>query len=110
MNKEEFKNLLADLRYLTLVPRRYSTRQGLSAEYWGKVDRRYANAEKAVETSAYHWRVVEYKDGHKELTYLRVLQNGIVSGMAPALYRGLIIPRRIRLGTFDHVKDIRLAF
>ena len=49
-------------------------------------------------------------DGHKELAYLRVLRDGFLSGKAPAIYRGMLIPRRIDYVTFSHIDRVRLAF
>ena len=106
----EIKNCLADLRHLTLFPRRYKTPQGRGPEYWDDVVRRYKNYEKVILSSDWHWRVLEFDDGHCELADLRVLQNGFFSGHQSAIYRGLVIPRRIGYGTWSHVKSIRLAF
>lgn len=99
-----------DLRYLTLFPRRYDTPQGKDADYWSGVSRRYAKMQKIINSSDYHWRIITYEDGHKELAYLRVLKGGLFSGKLPAIYRGLIIPHKVGHGTFSHIKDIRLAF
>ena len=108
MNKQEFKNVLADLRHFTLFPRKYSSPK-MGADYWREILRRYGNTEKRIESSDFRWYVIEYKDGHKELAYLRVLQNGFFSGLAPAIYRGLF-PRRIDYVTFSNIDRIRLAF
>lgn len=110
MNKQDFSNPLADLRYLTLFPRRYREAVKHSADYWRAEIRRYANTEKRIECTDYQWYVLEFKDGHKELARLRVLQGGLFSGYAPAIYRGLVIPRRIGFVTFAHIENIRLAF
>lgn len=74
------------------------------------VAQRYGDMQKKILSSDFHWRIITYDDGHKELAYLRVLQGGLFSGMYPAIYRGLIIPHRIGHGTFSHIKNIRLAF
>jgi len=107
--KDSIVNLLSDLVYLTLSPRRYDTPTGTGDEHWRGVIRRYGNAEKRIQCGCSPWYVIEYKDGHKELAYLRVLQNGLLSGLAPAIYRGFI-PRRVTLLQFDNVERIRLAF
>ena len=108
--KEELLSIIHDLRYFTLIPRRYRTARGKGEEYWSKVMRAYKNAMKEIGSMNTHWHVIEYKDGHCELAYLRVLQGGIFSGLRPAIYRGVIIPRMVRFGTFDHIDRIRLAF
>lgn len=109
MSKES-NYILADLRHVTLFPRRYKAALGLGVEYWDGVVRRYKNYEKVILSSDWHWRVIEFDDGRCELAYLRVLQNGFFSGHQAAIYRGLVIPRRIGYGTWSHVKSIRLAF
>ena len=101
---------LRDLLCYTPFPKRYATPQGKSSRYWSKVMRRYGNTIKQIESSDYHWRIITYKDGRRELAYLRVLQGGLFSGLYPAIYRGLIIPHRIGYGTFSHITNIRLAF
>lgn len=109
MKKQEFMNLLSDLRHITLFPRRYATPQGKSAAFWGEVQRRYGNEMKALRITCDHWRVIEFVDGHEELAYLRELSGGVFSGAYPAIYRGFL-PRRIDCGTFAHIKRIRNAF
>ena len=108
--KQGLQNIIDDLRHLTLFPRRYTTPKGRSKAYWGEVDRRYANEMKRIDSSVIRWRVIEFNDGHKELACLRVLKGGIFSGAYPAIYRGPLIPHRISLGTFSHIKNIHLAF
>lgn len=110
MDKEGLKYFLNDLRHVTLFPRRYKTRQGMSEDYWRAVNSRLVQAKKRIDACDWHWYVIEFKDGHKETTRLRVLKGGFFSGMYPALYRGAIIPRPVIIGTFDHIKDFRLAF
>ena len=110
MRKEEIKNYLADLRHFKLFPRRYKTPQGRPLSYWTEVSRRYGNTMKAINGCDYHWRIITYDDGRRELAYLRVLQDGLLSGAYPSIYKGIVIPRRISYGTFAHIKDIRLAF
>lgn len=108
--KQGFQNIIKDLRYLTLFPKRYNTPKGRSRDYWGEVDRKYGNVMKRLTHSIFRWHVIEYNDGHMELAYLRVLKGGIFSGAYPALYRGPLFPHRISIGTFSHIKDIYLAF
>ena len=108
MITERIKDIWEDLRYVTLFPRRYETLQGMGEDYWREVNHRLAQTKKRVDTCDWHWYVIEYKDGHKETTKLRVSKAGPFSGAA--LYRGVIIPRHVGIGTFDHIKNIRLAF
>ena len=110
MGKEIIGRHLGDLRHLKLFPKRYKTPQGQPLSYWTEIARRYGNAEKTISSSDYHWRVIEYKDGRKELAYLRVLQGGFLTGAYPAIYRGIIFPKMLGYGTFAHIKEIRLAF
>lgn len=110
MTKTELSYIIEDIKHLTLFPQRYNAPKGRDEKYWRGVSRSYGNCQKALETSDYRWRMIEYRDGHKELAYLRVLHGGILSGMYPAIYRGLIIPRRIGIGTFANIKEITLAF
>ena len=110
MDIERIKEIWEDLRHVTLFPRRYETRQGMDEDYWRAVNRRLIKAKGRVSNCAWQWYVIEFKDGHKETTRLRVLKGGFFSGMSAALYRGAIIPRYVDIGTFDHIKDITLAF
>lgn len=110
MTKQDIKNFFADLRHFTLIPARYKDLPGQGAEYWSGVTRKYCNIEKRISASDFRWYVIEFLDGHQELAYLRVLQDGFFSGKAPAIYRGMIIPRRIDYVTFSHIIQIRLAF
>lgn len=107
---KRLKSHWADIRYLTLFPRRYKPPKGLSMDCWDAVLRRYCNMEKTISSSSLRWRVIHYDDGRKELAYLRVLQGGLFSGFAPAIYRGVIIPRMVDYGTFAHIRTIELAF
>ena len=110
MTKQDIKNIFSHLRHFTLFPSRYKDLPGKGAEYWSGVMRKYFNTEKRINASDFRWYVIEYLDGHKELAYLRVLSNGLLSGKAPAIYRGRVIPHRIDYVTFSHVDRIRLAF
>ena len=110
MDKQQFKRILADLRYLTLLPARYRAHVKKGADYWHDVVKDYKNTEKVLLSSDFRWRILEFKDGHRELAYIRVLQGGFFSGYASAIYRGLLIPRRIDYPTFDHIERILLAF
>lgn len=93
------------VRYLTLFPKNYVTPQGLSS--WGEVVKEYGNTKKKIRCSRYHWRVITYKDGHKELTYLRVKS---YAGSVASIYRGLLIPKVITYGTFANIDNIEIAF
>lgn len=110
MNRQDLLNMLADLRHLTLFPRKYKVLPEKGCEYWSRVGREYSNVEKQLDSCDYHWYVLGFSDGHQELTYLRVLQGGLFSGYASAIYRGLLFPRRIGRITFAHIENIRLAF
>ena len=111
MKKERIKYIWNDLRCVTIFPKKYRREGTTQTEaYWRGVIGRYNNMQKLLNSSDYHWRIIEYDDGHKELAYLRVLQGGLLSGLYPAIYRGVIIPRRVRYDTFSHVRRIRLAF
>ena len=101
---------LGDLRFITLTRARYKTARGKGEDYWRSEIRRYGNIEKRILSSDYRWYVLEFSDGRKELAYLRVLQGGFFSGLAPAIYRGRIIPHRIDYVTFSNITNIRLAF
>lgn len=101
---------LGDLRFITLTRARYKTARGKGEDYWRSELRRYGNMEKRLLASDYRWYVLEFKDGHRELAYLRVLQGGFFSGLSPAIYRGCIIPHRIDYITFSNITKIRLAF
>lgn len=110
MTKQDIQNIVADLRHITLFPRKYAVPVKKDRDYWGGIVKEYKNAEKMLDSSDFRWMVLEFADGHKELAYLRVLQGGFFSGHASAIYRGLIIPRRIDYVTFSHIDRIRLAF
>lgn len=101
---------LGDLRFITLTRARYTTARGKGEDYWRSEVRRYGNTEKRLLSSDYRWYVLEFHDGRKELAYLRVLQGGFFSGIAPAIYRGLLIPHRLDYITFSNITNIRLAF
>lgn len=103
-------DILGDLRYFTLTPGRHEKEYGRGEDYWRSEIRRYGNAEKRIQCSDIRWYVLEFKDGKRELAYLRVLQGGFFSGLTPAIYRGCIIPRRIDFGTFSNIERIRFAF
>lgn len=101
--------ILNDLRHLVLFPRRYRTPQGKTEDYWNRVQRDYCNEQKRIDSSESRWFIILYKDGHEELTRLRVLQGGLLSGYSPAIYRG-IFPRLVTFGTYASIKDIYPAF
>lgn len=106
----QLNNIIQDLRHVSLFPRRYDTPKGKDDAYWREKAGDYANYEKVLKASDLRWRVITYDDGHEELAYLRVLQGGPFSGLYSAIYRGIIFPRRIELGTWARIKDIRIAF
>lgn len=110
MTKQDIKNIFADLRHVTIFPSRYKSLRGKGADYWSGVMREYCNTQKRIDASDFRWYVIEFMDGHKELAYLRVLRDGFFSGKAPAIYRGMLIPRRIDYVTFSHIDRVRLAF
>ena len=107
--KDKIKYMLADLRHLTISPRRYTSSPVTGEDGWSKVIRGYGNTEKRIQSSNHRWYVIEFDDGHEELAFLRVLRGGLFSGKCPAIYRGFL-PGRIDFVTFSHVKDIRPAF
>ena len=104
------RDALGDLRYLVLFPGRHKVAWGRGEDYWRSELRRYGNAEKRILSSDYRWYVLEFKNGRKELAYLRVLQGGFFSGLYPAIYRGIFIPRMLDYVTFSGIDRIRLAF
>ena len=106
----KLRHIIADLRYLTIIPKRYKAPQGKQAYYWSKVMTDYGYEQKRIENSDYRWRVITYDDGHKELAFMRVLKGGIFTGAYAAIYRGLLIPYKVSYGTFSHIESIRLAF
>ena len=99
-----------DIKCLFRLPRRYKPPMGLNEAGWRDIVRRYSNEQKAISHSDYHWRIITYDDGRRELSYLRVLRGGFASGKYPAIYRGVIIPRRISYARFAHITNIRFAF
>ena len=109
MDIERIKEIWEDLRHVTLFPRRYRTAKK-SDDYWRAVNRRMVKTKGRIIDCPWHWYVIEFKDGHKETTRLRVLKGGLFSGVYRSIYRGAIIPRNVSIFTFDHIKDITLAF
>lgn len=96
-----------DLKYIRLFRKRYKTTHYGDADYWHKVAHDYYNFKKEVDWHYFHWYVITYKDGHKELAYFKVWR--IVIPHGGRLCRGLI-PRYFGVTDYEHVKDIRLAF
>ena len=107
---ERLKEIVDDLRHIAIFPARYETPGRNDSDYWRGLMRKYGNAEKRIQSSGFSWYVLEYRDGRQELVHLRVLRNGLFSGKAPAIYRGMLFPRMIDLATFSHIENIRLAF
>jgi len=92
---------------LDKVPKDFKGR----CEYWRKVGRAYGNMEKKLDCSDYHWRIITYKDGYKQLSYLRVREKGFWSaGSPPYIICGILFTRRLSTREFANIKDIRLAF
>ena len=102
--------IINDLLRFKPFRKRYETERGRDSGYWSGVARRYSSALALVESLPWRWYVIAYRDGREELAYLRVLNGGLFTGKRPAIYRGAIIPHRICLGTFAHVKELRIAF
>lgn len=112
MTKEEIKYLLRDLRYFTLIPKKYKTTRIADFDernaYWSKVAKDYYNFKKRVDSSDYHWYVITYKDGRKELAYFKVWR--LVLPHGGGLCRLALVRRYFGTQEYEHVKDIRLAF
>lgn len=101
---------MRDLLGMVIFPRRYPVPAGKTEDWWRGVMRRYANVEKKLDGSDFSWYVITYDDGHRETARLKVLRKGIASGMAPAIYRGVVFKSRVSFATFAHVTDIWPAF
>ena len=110
MDIDTLKLIMGDLRHFTLFPRRRKPARKGDAEYWRAEMRRYGNVMKRLLASDYRWYILEFADGTKELAYLRVLQDGFLSGKSPAIYRGIVIPFMLDYATFSNITNIRLAF
>lgn len=108
MTTKQLKSYWNDLRCFTLFRKRYKTPQKKSAKYWHAVARDYGNTQKKIAQSGCRWRIIMYYDGRRELAYLRVRKVGILH--SAGLYQGIIFPRRIGIGQYAHIKDIRIAF
>lgn len=118
----------SNLRYLRLFPKRYravpmdcppkclpkTDKAGYKAwlAYWGGVGRSLGNLAKQVEQSQTNWWLLTYKDGHKELAYLKyrrglfwkdAMHNGTFT-------RGLLLPRYWSAYQFAHVKEAKPVF
>jgi len=110
MTKEQLQHYLADLRCLTLFPKRYDAPQGRTKEYWSAIMRDYSNEQKRLRSTDYRWYIISFDDGRRELAYLKVRAGGLLTGKYPAIYRGILIPRMLRYETYAHITKIRLAF
>lgn len=116
MNTESIKKIWHDLRCFKLFPKR----RGLPQEqprtrrrktyYWNSIGREYSNWCKRLSCTDFRWFIITYKDGTEELAYIKLRQGGILSGMLPDAYRGIIIPRQLGVVWYSNVKDIRIAF
>lgn len=105
---DNLKYILRDLRYLTLFPKKYPVPEGKGDEYWREVRRRRNEMKKVLRGTDCHWHIIEYNDGHKELTYLSCHAWGIFG--ASAIYRGLLFPRIVDFVDFANIKRIYTAF
>lgn len=109
---EQIKYFLEDARYFKLFPKRYKTTwiedRKEREVYWRDVRRRYNNFRKRVDCSIYHWYVITYKDGRKELAYFSIWR--MVDPHAGRLCRGLLFPRFWGTDKFEHTVDISVAF
>lgn len=108
MRMTEIKQTLQSLRNYRLFPKRCKPLLGKSDSFWRRIGGQYGDFMKKLNGSDYHWRVITYKDGSKEIAYLKVRQGGLLSGMYPAIYRGVVIPRRLTYDWFAQVKEIKL--
>ena len=97
-----------DLRHITLFRRRYETKRGQSRSHWEKVSKDYNNFKKRVDNTDYHWYVITFKDGHKELAYFRVWR--VAYPREGRLCRGIIFPHYWSPAQYENTKEIRLAF
>lgn len=111
------KYLLRDLRYATLFPKRYGMPPAVPqdrdarVEWWGAVSRSMERTTHEIYGSDCRWYVVLFKDGRKELAYLKCRRrHGKFSGRIPPLYRGWLFPVRVRHMWYAWVKSIRKAF
>ena len=111
MTLNDLEYFFKDIRYFKLFHKKYKPTQIADykerCEYWSKVGRAYNNFKKRVDCSYYHWYVITYKDGRKELAYFKVWH--IVIPHGGRLCRGLI-PRYFGTKDYEHIQDIRLAF
>jgi len=112
MDTEQLKYFFSEVRYFTLFPKRYKTtkiaERKAREDYWRKVARDYGNFKKRVDCRDWHWYVVTYKDGRKELAYFKVWR--IVNPHGGTLRRGFLFPRYWTTREYEHVSKIRLAF
>ena len=88
--------------------KRYRPTGGMTADYWHKVAHNYYNLKKRVGCSSDHWYVITYKDGRKELAYLKVRYSLRPHG--GRLCRGVILPSYWGVTDFEHARNIELAF
>lgn len=103
--------LVGDLRYFRLFPRGKHPYPKLSRQERADKVREYNNFRHKMTSSCYHWYVLTYLDGKRELAYLKVhfglfyyeTRNG-------CLRRGLFFSRMWGLEDYMKLKDIRLAF
>ena len=116
MDIESIKQVWHDLRCFKLFPKSRRTPQAQAktrrrrTHYWNSVAREYANWCKRLSRTDYRWHIITYKDGTQELAYIKLRQDGILSGMLPDAYRGILIPRRLGVVWYSQVKNTRIAF
>lgn len=110
----EAEAFLRDMRYFRLFPRHYKGATGPVPKeqkekwrYWSEQAHGYYNFRKRVAYSGCRWYVLTYKDGHKELAYLRVWY--VIMPKVGRLCRG-IVPRLWSVFDYEHVESIRIAF
>ena len=100
-----------DLRYIK-IPKKYGlppnqpTKKAERGRYWDDVLRRYNDTCKWIQSQDYHWYVLTFTDGRKELAFLRIRKRR----WSEVICRGLIIPRLLSTIQYASISDIRLAF
>lgn len=107
MDLSQLKYHLQDLGCLRLFHKRRKIPKDCD---WHIIMRAYGNQLKRIRSTDWRWYVITYHDGGRELMYLKVRQGGILSGLYPAIYRGILIPKMIGYDEYATIKDFRLAF
>jgi hypothetical protein len=96
---KRFRIIRADLRFFVLFPKRHPVPKGLPAEQWHAMAREQARLCQTIRNTDLRWRVITFKDGSKELSYLTTRDGGV--------YRGLVFRRPLQ---YWDVTSIRAAF